>query len=305
MTPSQPLPTAASSCSHPTPFFQGTVPVLENVRLARDTYRIRLEAAQLGRAILPGQFVMLRLPKRTDPLLGRPFALYDTVLDSQGQVIGLDIVYLVIGKLTGLLAEAQQGDAVVVWGPLGNGFPDLSGRKHVGLVAGGIGQTPFLAHIRDLLGGRGYGGKTAAGKVEQVSVFYGVRSADLLAGVNDFRQAGAVVHVATDDGSAGYGGFVTALLDQQLASPTGPPIDHLVGCGPEPMLVALIKLAERRGLACHVSLESPMACGVGICFSCVAPVKTADGWDYARVCVEGPVFDARSLMVFEQGLRVP
>ena len=70
---------------------------------------------------------------------------------------------------------------------------------------------------------------------------------------------------------------------------------HLFGCGPEPMLHALAKQAEQRGIPCHLSLETPMACGVGICFSCVTPVRTADGWDYKRVCVEGPVFDAASL----------
>src|SRR5205823_11274069 len=116
--------------------------------------------------------------------------------------------------LTGLLAEMKAGDRAAVWGPLGNGFPDLSGLNHVGLVAGGIGQTPFLAYIRELLEGRGYGGQPARRRVQRVSVFYGVRSADLLAGVDDFLAAGADVHLATDDGSRGFQGFVTQLLEQ-------------------------------------------------------------------------------------------
>ena len=144
-----------------TAFVQSAAAVVENVRLAHNTYRIRLHYPELARLIRPGQFVMLRLPGRTDPLLGRPFALYDTVLDEAGQPVGVDVVYLVVGKMTGLLAEVAAGERVEVWGPLGNGFPDLNGRKHVGLVAGGIGQTPFLAHVRDLLGGRGYGGRPA------------------------------------------------------------------------------------------------------------------------------------------------
>ena len=123
-----------------------------------------------------------------------------------------------------------------------------------------------------------------------MSLYYGVRTADLAAGVEDFRAAGAEVHLASDDGSLGFHGFVTQLLEQHE------PPQHLVGCGPEPMLHALAALAERVEVPCHVSLETPMACGVGICFSCVTQVKTADGWDYRRVCVEGPVFDARALV---------
>jgi dihydroorotate dehydrogenase electron transfer subunit len=280
-------------------FFHGRVSVAKNELLARDTYLIRLHAPQLGAAIRPGQFVMLRVPGRTDPLLGRPFALYDTVVDEAGRVTGLDVVYLVIGKMTRLLAALQAGAEVEVWGPLGNGFPDLDGKDHIGLVAGGIGQTPFLAHVRDLLGQRGYGGRPARRQAQQVSLYYGVRSAELAAGIEDFRAAGAAVHLATDDGTMGFAGFVTSLLEQHLEmAKTNPqiiPPQHLVGCGPEPMMHALSQLAARWHIPCHLSLETPMACGVGICFSCVTPVKTADGWDYKRVCVDGPVFDAAAL----------
>ena len=233
--------------------------------------------------------MMLRLPDTTDPLLGRPFALYDTVLDAQAQPAAVDVVYLVIGKMTGRLARLRPGDTVEAWGPLGNGFLEVPDLEHVGLVAGGIGQTPFLAYIHELLGQRGYGGKPARRSARQVSLYYGVRSADLAAGVDEFRAAGAVVHLATDDGTLGYHGHVTAMLEEK------PRPQHLVGCGPEPMLKALADLARRWAVSCHVSLETPMACGIGICFSCVARVRTADGWDYRRVCVDGPVFDARDL----------
>src|SRR5579859_5203095 len=195
---------------------QAALPVVNNIQLARDTYRLRLQAPDLARLIRPGQFMMVRLPGITDPLLGRPFALYDTVLDSQEQPVGIDIVYLVIGKMTRLLAALEGGDEVQVWGPLGNGFTDVAAAKHVALVAGGIGQTPFLAHVRELLGGRGYGGQPNRQVVRRVSLYYGVRSADLAAGVEDFRAAGAEVHLASDDGGLGYHGFVTALLEQQL-----------------------------------------------------------------------------------------
>ncbi len=268
---------------------QATVPVTANVRMARDTYRVRLAAPALARAVRPGQFLMLRLPGTTDPLLGRPFALYDTALDGRGEPAEIDVVYLVVGKMTGLLAGLRPGDRLEAWGPLGNGFPDLAGVGHVGLVAGGIGQTPFVAHVRELLGGRGYGGRPARPSARRVSLYYGVRTAELAAGVDDFRAAGAEVHLASDDGSLGFRGFVTQLLE------THEPPGHLVGCGPAPMLRALADFARRRQVPCHVSLETPMACGVGVCFSCVTRVRQGDGWDYRRVCVEGPVFDAASL----------
>src|SRR5947209_8468760 len=102
-----------------TTFVHTAAPVLANERLARDTYLIRLHCPELARAIEPGQFLMIRLPGHTDPLLGRPFALYDTVLDDQGQPLAIDVVYLVVGKMTGLLTALRQSDAVEVWGPLG------------------------------------------------------------------------------------------------------------------------------------------------------------------------------------------
>lgn len=272
-----------------TPFVHAAVEVCENVLLARRTYRIRLHCPQLACAIRPGQFVMIRLPGHNDPLLGRPFALYDTVLDDAGQRTAIDVVYLVVGKLTGLLAALRPGDRVEIWGPLGNGFPDFHELDRIALVAGGIGQTPFLAHVRDLLGTRGYGGQPPRRMAKRVSLYYGVRTADLAAGVEDFRAAGATVHLASDDGTIGFHGFVTQLLESHDRP------QHLIGCGPEPMLRALAQLAGHWGVPCHLSLETPMACGAGICFSCVTRVRTAEGWDYRRVCVEGPIFDAACL----------
>jgi dihydroorotate dehydrogenase electron transfer subunit len=272
-----------------TPLVHGPVEVVENISLARQTIRLRLLCPELARAIRPGQFVMIRMPRYSDPLLGRPFALYDTVLGAGGHPVAVDIVYLVVGKMTGMLANVRRGDTVDVWGPLGNGFPDYDGIEHIALVAGGIGQTPFLAHVRDLLGQRGYGGRPPRRAAQRVSLYYGVRNADLLAGVEDFRGAGAAVHLASDDGSAGFHGFVTALLG------THEPPQQIVGCGPEPMLQALAEMARRWNVPCDLSLETPMACGLGICFSCVTRVSTPEGWDYRRVCVDGPIFDANQL----------
>jgi len=269
--------------------FHRTGEVTDHIQIAERTYRIRVTCPDIAAAIRPGQFIMLRLPTTNDPLLGRPFALYDTVLDRNGVPNGIDIVYLVVGKMTARLVEVSVGESLQLWGPLGKPFLDVGNPEAVFLVAGGIGQTPFLAFARQLLGQRGYGGDLPKRHTEKVSLYYGVRNSTLAAGVDDFQSAGVTVHMASDDGSIGTKGFVTQLLLSH--GPRGP----LVGCGPEPMLHALMKIASKWSVPCQVSLETPMACGIGICFSCVTKVKTPDGWDYKRVCVDGPVFDAGQL----------
>jgi dihydroorotate dehydrogenase electron transfer subunit len=269
---------------------QRTATLLENCCLAERTYRVRLHCPEIAAAIRPGQFLMLRIPGTTDPLLGRPFAVYDTVLDADQQPIGLDVVYLVVGKMTALLADMKATETLTIWGPLGNGFPELGMHEHVVCVAGGIGQTPFLAYVRHLLGTRGYGGAAPQRRAQRVSLYYGVRHQALAAGVADFQAAGCDVHLASDDGSIGRRGFVTQWLAHD--HPTGP----FIGCGPEPMLHALATLTASWGATCYVSLETPMACGFGVCFSCVTSVQTPSGCDYKRVCIEGPVFDAATLV---------
>jgi len=270
----------------------GRAAVVENVRLARDTYRVRLQWPELARRIVPGQFVMLRLDGGSDPLLGRPLALYDTYRDGDGKPQGVDIVYLAIGKMTRRLAAACAGEELEVWGPLGNGFSTTPVQRLL-MVAGGIGQTPFLALGREALGSRAYGEPPRpSGYAGKATLCYGVRSADLLTGVEDFERAGIEVRVSSDDGSVGRHGLVTGLL-AELLDERGTKGLRMACCGPEPMMEAVAHLAELRSVTCEVSLETPMACGIGICFSCVVKVRQPDGgWDYKRTCVEGPIFPA-------------
>lgn len=268
----------------------GAAPVIGHQRLATDTYRLRLECPELAARIVPGQFVMLRAGGLNDPLLGRPLALYDTIVDERGAPRGIELVYYVVGKLTALLARLDGAGSFELWGPLGNGFPPAEGRPLI-LVAGGIGQTPFPAVAREAQGLRSYGHPPRpATRAPRVVLCYGARRADLLAGVDDFRALGVDVRLSTDDGSLGHRGTVADLLRAALDEQ---PDAHVQCCGPEPMMAAVAEICARRGAPCLLSLETPMACGLGICFSCVARVRDEQGgWDYRRTCVEGPVFEA-------------
>jgi dihydroorotate dehydrogenase electron transfer subunit len=279
-----------------------SVEVIENVPLAKDTWRVRLAAPEMAQRIVPGQFLMMRLAGCDDPLLGRPLALYDTALSASGEPIGLDVVYLMLGKMTSRLALAGRGEKLEIWGPLGNGFP-TEPAEHLIMVGGGIGQTPFMALAQESLGRRHYGDPPRAAAIaKRVTLCYGARRSEYLAGVEDFRRLGVEVHISTDDGSAGHRGFVTELVRQVLdeREPAAPLADgrRIIACGPMPMMKAVAGIAATAGVPCQVSLETPMACGIGICFSCVAKVRDPLGgeWDYRRTCVEGPVFDAERIV---------
>lgn len=281
---------------NPSNALQATVTVAENVAVARDTFRLRLDAPDLARAIRPGQFLMVRPAHGISPLLGRPFAVYDVARSAGGTPEAVDVVYLVVGAGTQALGRLRPGDRAVAWGPLGNGFgPGPGPGESVLFVAGGIGQTPFLALGRWWLGRASYGAEPRpAATARDATLLYGVRTRALAAGLDDFAAAGIAVELATDDGSAGHHGLVTELVARRLERGDRP--GRVVGCGPPAMLAALASLTARHGIACDVSLENHMACGFGACYSCVAPIRQPDGsTDLRRVCVEGPIFAASAV----------
>jgi dihydroorotate dehydrogenase electron transfer subunit len=279
--------------------------VVFNRPIADGTFRIRLECPALAAAALPGQFAMLRLPDRHDPLLARPFAFYDTFRTALDDVPDghpeerryADFVYLVHGKFTTALQHVKPGDEIVVWGPLGNGFAAVPPVDHLVLVAGGIGQTALLALGRERLGRAAYGRIGGHQTARRVTLCWGARTAAMFGDTGDFRAAGIDVHQATLDGSTGRQGTVIDLLDHLAASgvlQVSPAALHVACCGPDGMMAAVSRWTSRHGIGCHVSLEAPMACGIGICFTCVARIREegGDGWDYRRTCIEGPVFEA-------------
>lgn len=256
-----------------------------NLQLAEQTFRLTLTVQEKLPTINAGQFVMLRLPNRIDPLLGRPFAVY-RVSETVRETV-LEVIYLVVGKMTKRLAELRTGDAIDLWTPLGNGFSPINA-AHIIMVAGGIGQTPFL-----MLAEKYYQTET------RCTLLYGARNANRVVDTEEFRKFGVDVHLATDDGSAGYHGTVTDLISNvyRHGEPT-----QILCCGPRPMLRAAFQIAGKLNLPCEVSLETSMSCGLGICFGCVIKCRcekeeAADNetWDYRRTCIDGPVFDAYKL----------
>jgi dihydroorotate dehydrogenase electron transfer subunit len=254
-------------------YSKGTV--VRNVPIAENTWRITIDSEEPLPEVRAGQFAMLRLPNRTDPLLARPFAVY------LAEAHRFEAVYLTVGKMTRLLAAVRTNDPLEFWLPLGNGFSDEP-VQHTILVAGGIGQTPFLMYCRN-----------ARKRGERITLLYGVRTAARTACMDDFRGLGITPVIAADDGSAGYHGLVTDLIEPQYHAGE---LTKILACGPLPMLRSVFFTAKKLGLPCSVSLETPMSCGLGICFGCVVPYRENDDTlDYRRTCTEGPVFDAYKL----------
>ncbi len=265
--------------------------------IAERTWRLRIESRAIAAAAVPGQFAMVRLPGRTDPLLGRPLAVYDVSSPPDGTPSYVDFVYAVHGRFTTALAGRPVGEEVLVWGPLGNGFA-IPPVDHLLLVAGGIGQTALVSLARERAGLARYGATARqAPRAARLTFCWGARTASLFGDVDDFRVAGCDVHLATLDGSTGQKGTVIDLLDRLSADGhiTQGGV-YVATCGPDAMMAAVAGWTAARGIPCQVSLETPMACGIGICFTCVAPIRDATGgWDYRRTCVEGPVFDATTV----------
>jgi dihydroorotate dehydrogenase electron transfer subunit len=273
-----------------------TVEILENAAVANGLWKLRVDAPQIASTFVPGQFVMLRIADRNDPLIGRALAVYSVSAKEDGQRTWLELIYQVKGRMTTPLAKMTAGQLLQIWGPLGNGF-STQRTEHLIMVAGGIGQTPFLTLAREALGLDSYGDPNRPiGYAANVHLLYGARSANYFAGLDEFRATGLNLQLATDDGSIGPPRRVTELLIETLDRIDSSSV-RIVCCGPEPMMEAVSEIAQQRAIDCQVSLETPMACGIGICFTCVAKVKQEDGsWDYKRTCIDGPIFDANCIV---------
>jgi len=264
---------------------QKQVPIVFNHHLAGATHVLGFDCTEIAHAAAPGTFVMMREVRPRGYLLDRPFSI--------GNVNGntIDIYYDTVGKATEAFAELGKGDALDVFGPLGHGFTLDTWAKVNLLVAGGIGIAPFPYLAIQLAKHR---------PQARSVVLAGFRSAPLVVLEHHFGEIGVEFKVATDDGSRGYNGVVTGLLEQELDAHASKHEQVAVyACGPEPMLKRVAEVAVARDAFCELSLEQRMACGVGACLVCACNTRRKDGGtEYKMVCKDGPVFNARDV-VFE------
>ena len=252
-----------------------------------DAVRLSLEPDRELPPVRASRFFMLRREDGTSPAIPRPFSVY---LQPPGR---LEFLVKVMGRGTRALAGAPVGAAMRVIGPLGNGWPELAApdeRPWV-MVAGGVGSAPFPLAVEQALAG----GVPA----ERLVLVFGAATSGLLYDLELFRSLGVRVHAATMDGSGGaFRGNALELLRELWRRGELPEAVRLMACGPEPMLAATAALARERELECWLSLETLMGCGVGICNGCPIPTRPEGplgAWPNAKCCVEGPVFEARTI----------
>ena len=233
---------------------------------------LRLTQAEPLPAMLPGQFVEVRIDGVPSVMLRRPISI--NFVDRKRNELWLLVA--MVGEGTQQLARLAEGDVLNVVGPLGNGFSlPPSGAEEVLLVGGGVGVAPLL-----------YQGAWLCERGVKPVFLLGARTKSDLLLLDEFRRYGEVF-ITTEDGSEGERGFVTqhTILGQRH-------FDLIQTCGPTPMMKAVAKYACQADVACEVSLENMMACGLGACLCCVE--KTVEG--NLCVCKEGPVFNIKKLL---------
>lgn len=248
--------------------------IVENRHISGKTFILKVEAPQIAKNTKAGQFVMIKptLNDYYDPLLRRAFAIADV----EGDVITL--FYDVYGKGTKFLTTRKEGDSISILGPLGNNlFPENYDNYIV--VGGGIGFAGVSLFLKEIIK-----------KGAKYTALYGARKKEDLSMIQWINQNNIDVIYYTDDGSFGKKGLITQDLEEIIdKNPDAP----LIVCGPKPMMKAVSKVAISKNRECYLSLESRMACGIGICVGCV--VKDVSKDNYVRVCYEGPVFEAKEI----------
>jgi dihydroorotate dehydrogenase electron transfer subunit len=257
------------------PAFVGGAVVAEQIETEPGFFRLVCRVPASFPDPAPGQFVQLRLSERTDPLLPRPYGIVDFTRHADHATF--ELYYGVVGAGTKLLSRFRAGESIHCIGPLGRGYTVDPARPAI-LVAGGRGVAPLLMLY-------------AREKPRRASLpfVYGFRTKALSYGLERIAEGDRVL--ATDDGSLGRRGTA---LDALAALPAATLKDAvLYACGPEILLERTARFAIEHALDCQVSLETPFACGVGICRGCAVPKSSGDG--YWMCCSDGPVFEARQI----------
>ena len=256
--------------------------ILSNRALSADYNVLALAAPAIAAAALPGQFVMVKVGTARDPLLRRPFSVFEVLRSSDGTPTGITLLSKRIGPSTSLIYDARPGQVAACLGPLGRPFTLVDPPSEAWMVAGGVGLAPFAALA-----------ETLRARHVKTTLFYGARRGEELFYLDFFRQLGVELVLTTEDGSAGEHGRIVAPLDRQLATRKPEAAVTIYACGPEGMLAATAKTAAKYSRPCQVSVERIMGCGMGGCYSCVVPMLGDDGkFHHVRSCMAGPVLAA-------------
>ena len=257
-----------------------------NQPLSADYNVVALAAPAIAATTAPGQFVMVKAGAGHDPLLRRPFSVFEVLRGASGAPAGLSILNKRIGISTERLYTVRPGQRIACLGPLGNSWRLATSPQQAYMVAGGVGLAAF-AMLAQALGARGI----------PMTLFYGARTGAELFYLDLFRDLGVELVLTTEDGSAGEHGRVVAPLERTLASrPSGLAV-MIYACGPEGMLAATARTAAQHGRPCQVSVERIMGCGLGGCYSCVVPMRDEGGGvHHVRSCIAGPVLAADQIL---------
>jgi len=250
-----------------------TAKIRENREVIPGFFEMELECREIAEAALPGQFVQVRCSSGLDPLLRKPISI-SLVMPEQGRI---RLLYQVRGRGTSLMSRKPVGEAVSLVGPLGSGFTLPEGPETLLLMGGGIGVAPLLELARSL---------HDRNCITDVVLGFN-REEDVLK-EEEFSRYARRVLITTMDGSCGIQGHSCVPLDTVLDPGQ---YSRIYACGPEKMLENVARRASRAGVACQVSLEEYMACGIGVCLGCAREIQGPEGSRYVRVCVEGPVMD--------------
>jgi dihydroorotate dehydrogenase electron transfer subunit len=248
--------------------------VVEAKLVAEREFLSKFHAPKIAAAVKAGQFVMASFPGTLDPLLPRAYS----VCDIGGENITL--FYAAIGKGSKRLSCLKPGEVVRLNGPLGNGFPTPSRGEEIWVVVGGSGAALLPILI-----------KSAKKVGASLQIFYGARTRSQIA---DFGSDS--IQYATDDGSIGYHGTVVQLIRNEMKRLTLSEVERkpskIFACGPMPMLASLQQEVGTE-VQTYLSVETPMACGMGFCQGC--PVKIRGKMDYFLACKDGPVFESQQI----------
>lgn len=239
-------------------------------KLTDDIYRMTIGSETVAREAVPGQFVNVQCSGGLDAILRRPISICR--VDKADSTF--DIVFQIKGTGTEYLSKMMAGDTVDIIAPLGKPFQVPYTGQRIAVVGGGIGIFPLLHLLEE-------------GKHEQSATFLGFRNKDFVVLEREFRRHTDLLSISTDDGSYGHQGLVTEQLEKELKKGI---TDIIYACGPMPMIKGVVRLADRYGVKCQVSLEQRMGCGFGACLVCACKTKAGDGWKYSHVCKDGPVF---------------